>query len=45
MAFHVLDIMEAIDDACGSGKHVELKSTCEKPAALPMGLLPGTLDE
>ena len=45
MAFHVLDTMEAIEDACREGKHIELKSTCEKPAALPMGLLPGTLDE
>jgi len=45
MAYHVLDVMEAIEDACREGKHIEIKSTCEKPAALPMGLLPGTLDE
>lgn len=45
MAFHVLDVMEAIEDASREGKHIEPESTCEKPAPLPMGLLPGTLDE
>jgi len=45
MAYHVLDVMEAIDDASREGKHVELKSTCQKPAPVPMNLLPGTLDE
>jgi predicted dehydrogenase len=45
MALHVLDIMEAFDEASQSGKHVELATTCAQPAPLPMGLLPGTLDE
>ena len=45
MAYHVLDVMEAIDDASREGKHIELKSTCQKPAPLPMGLLPGAVDE
>jgi predicted dehydrogenase len=45
MAYHVLDVMEAVEDASREGKHIELKSTCERPAPLPMGLLPGTLDE
>jgi predicted dehydrogenase len=45
LAFHVLDIMEAFHDASRAGKHLELTSTCQRPAALPLGLLPGTLDE
>jgi len=45
LAYHVLDIMHAIHDASKSGKHVKLKSTCERPAPLPTGLRPGTLDE
>jgi predicted dehydrogenase len=44
LAYHVLDIMHAIHDAASSGKHVELASTCRKPAALPLGLAPWTLD-
>lgn len=39
LAYHVLDIIHAIHDASGSGKHVKLASTCAQPAALPMGLL------
>lgn len=45
LAFHVLDIMCAIHDASERGRHVELTSGCDRPEPLPMGLLPGTLDE
>jgi len=45
LAYHVLDIMESIHDASREGKQVRLKSKCKQPAPLPMGLLPGTLDE
>lgn len=45
LAYHVLDIMHAIHDASREGRHVELVSTCERPAALPVGLREGTLDE
>jgi predicted dehydrogenase len=44
MAFHVLDVMEAAEDASRTGRHIEPESTCQKPAPLPLGLLPGTLD-
>jgi predicted dehydrogenase len=44
LAFHVLDAMQAFVEASASGKHVMLKSTCARPAALPVGLKPGTLD-
>ena len=44
LAYHVLDTMQAFEDASTSGRHVELGSTCARPAPLPMGLTPGTLD-
>jgi predicted dehydrogenase len=44
MAYHVLDIMHAVHDASSAGKHMELSSTCERPAPLPLGLMPGRLD-
>lgn len=44
LAFHVLDAMEAAAECSASGCAMTLQSTCERPRALPMGLLPGTLD-
>ena len=44
LAYHVLDIMCAIHDASNQDAHVQLASTCERPAPLPLGLLVGTLD-
>ena len=45
LAYHVLDIMHAIHDAADAGKRVDIESTCERPAPLPLGLLKGFLDE
>ena len=45
LTYHVLEIMEAIHDASREGKHIELTSTCERPAPLPLGLREGLLDE
>jgi len=44
LAYHVLDIMHAVHDASDQGAHVMLESSCERPAAMPMGLLKGMLD-
>ena len=44
LAHHVLDIMQSFEDASTSGRHIALDSSCSRPASLPMGLLPGTLD-
>ncbi|MBL8028326.1 MAG: Gfo/Idh/MocA family oxidoreductase, partial [Fibrobacteres bacterium] len=44
LAYHVLDIMEASAEASIKGKSIILSSTCERPAALPLGLMPGMLD-
>jgi predicted dehydrogenase len=45
LAYHVLDVMHAFHDASTEGRHVELASTCERPAALPLGLIDYQLDE
>jgi predicted dehydrogenase len=45
MAFHVLDIMQAVEESSASGRHVLLESSCRQPEALPLGLLAGRLDE
>ena len=45
LTYHVLDVMHAFHDSSEQGRHIELQSTCERPAPLPMGLRHGTLDE
>jgi len=45
LAYHVLDLMHAFHDSAKAGKHIELDSTCERPAPLPMDLPPTALDE
>ncbi|MBN1259686.1 MAG: Gfo/Idh/MocA family oxidoreductase, partial [Anaerolineae bacterium] len=44
LAYHVLDVMQAFGEASEQGAHIDIASRCERPAALPLGLLPGTLD-
>lgn len=45
LAYHVLDVMHAFHDASDQGKHIQLQSTCSRPAPLPLGLQHGQLDE
>ncbi len=45
LAYHVLDIMHAIHDASDQGRHVELESTCDRPAPLPTDLEAGAVDD
>jgi predicted dehydrogenase len=45
LTYHVLDIMHAIHEASQLGRHIELESTCQQPASLPVGLKPGFLDD
>ncbi|MBI4767895.1 MAG: Gfo/Idh/MocA family oxidoreductase [Deltaproteobacteria bacterium] len=42
MAFHVLDVMQAILESSDSGKHIRISSTCGRPAPLP-DVAPGEL--
>ncbi|MEI6807867.1 MAG: Gfo/Idh/MocA family oxidoreductase [bacterium] len=44
LASHVLDVMHAVHDASTKGRHVMLKTTCQRPAAMPIGLSNGNLD-
>jgi len=41
---HVLDIMHAFHDSSSLGQHIELQSTCARPAMLPLDLPVGVLD-
>ncbi len=45
LAYHVLDVMQAFDEASASGKRIAIESACERPAPLPMGLRLGELDK
>jgi predicted dehydrogenase len=45
LAFHVLDIMHAIHNASDQGKHIELTSQVERPAALASDLPMDSLDD
>jgi predicted dehydrogenase len=44
LAYHVLEIMHAYERSSIEGKAVEIESTCDQPAAFPLGMLPGVLD-
>jgi len=44
LAYHVLDIMHTIHDAAAQGKHIEMASTCSRPAPMALGLPAELLD-
>lgn len=44
LALHALEIMHAFETSSATGRHVELTTTCDRPAALPIGLEEGKLD-
>jgi len=44
LAYHVLEAMHGFHDASDQGAHYVMKSTCEKPAPLPLGLADFSLD-
>jgi predicted dehydrogenase len=44
LAYHVLDILSAFEAASSVDAHLEIQSSCERPAPLPLGLPPGRLD-
>jgi len=45
LAYHVVDLMQAFHEASETGQHIAIQSTATKPAALPLGLKHGALDE
>jgi predicted dehydrogenase len=44
LAYHVLDIMQAIHEAAAGRTTVELTSSCARPAMVPVGLQPGAVE-
>ncbi len=44
LAQHVVEVMEAFERSSVEGRHITIKSTCARPAALPVGLAPNELD-
>ncbi len=44
LARHALDVMLAFGDSSREGKRIDLKTSCERPAPMPMGVVPGYLD-
>ena len=44
LAFHVLDVMLSLEEAAALGRHVDIRSGVDQPAALPAGLPDGKLD-
>ena len=44
MAFHVLDIMQALEESAAAGQHINITSTLDQPLTLPAGLADGVLD-
>jgi len=44
LAYHILDVMETFEEASKAGKTVDVKSSCARPDALPLGLRHGFLD-
>jgi len=38
LSYHVLDVMESLLEASAAGRHVDIVSTCDRPAPLPTNL-------
>jgi predicted dehydrogenase len=44
LAYHVLEVMEAVQRSSDEGRHIGIESRQERPAMLPADLMPGDLD-
>ena len=44
LAYHVLDILQTLEESAANGQHVTVQSTVERPQPLPAGLADGELD-
>jgi predicted dehydrogenase len=44
LAYHVLDVMHAFHDSSDEKRHIDIQSSCQRPAMLPVGLADGELD-
>ncbi len=44
LACHVLEVMSAFEQSSNSGRSIEMTTSCQQPAPLPMGLIHGEID-
>ncbi len=44
LAAHVVDVMQSFEESSTKGRHVTIRTTVDRPAALPSGLARGQLD-
>jgi predicted dehydrogenase len=44
IAFHAIDVMQAIHESSRDGHHVMVSSTCERPIPMPLGAGEGVVD-
>ena len=44
LAYHVLDVMQALLEAAETGRHQDIESRCERPEPLPLGVGGGMLE-
>jgi hypothetical protein len=44
LAYHVLEVMEAVQRSSDEGRYIVIESRPERPAMLPADLVPGELD-
>ena len=44
LALHVLEVMQAVEQAGEHGSVIDIETRPERPAMLPVDLVPGTLD-
>jgi len=45
MAYHVIDIIHGFHEASAQGRHIDLASSCARPAPLPVGLSEWEIDD
>jgi predicted dehydrogenase len=45
LAYHVLDVMQALHESSVQGKHILIESRCEPPAPLPLHVKEGSLGD
>lgn len=45
LAFHVLDVMQALHESAEQDRAITIQSTCQRPAALPLGVAGGSLGD
>ena len=44
LAFHVLDVMQALEESAAAGRHITVESRVQRPQPLPAGLAAGALE-